>query len=1842
MASTPRAIDKDVWGPNQQTVSDNLISSCNSLWNMLSVSGAGIDGGATTAKQDFSGYFADLFDRNMGIRSTDQSDMMGALQAIISGLRDAQNAAQQEQKRIERAREWQREHDKWQADRDNAIWETWYDWWHAEPEINTSDLAPGPTPTITFSRPTPKAHDVPWPGSGGGGCSTSSARPDKLKTFVMKANSAADQLDGPIRDIDGAYQDFEAGWTWKDGSVTIQGMDDFIASVRKYNDWNREDAKWIEAIANAFIAAGSEGAVVTLSNQALAQAITASGANAARQHIDIPKFALIGMTQTTGYADDPINTATGNFIEPESDLVFTQASNLSLDRMYNSILALAQIRNDPEAADVGMFGVGWSSVLDQRIEMSSDGIIWVRADGRYVYFPVPDGTEQVRASRESFWLGAIDADSKQWLVSDNSGNVWTFTVSGDLATISSGPGTTVTVIRDSEGFVTALEHERGRRIDLEYVDGRVAVAMANDGRRVEYDYEGAHLVGVSTAQGRRNYHHDDAGLLDKVISNSGVIELVNTYDDLGRVRSQESDFGRVSRYAYLQGNITVVSDMDGDRSNTWIADNQGRTVGVIDSDDQRQSMSYDRYGNLIRSVDREGKTTTRFYNDRGHEIRTILPTGGELHFEWDDLDRLTMTVAENGSIVRYEYDADEDRNPSRVINPKGGVTHFEWENDLLRGISSPTGVTVTLDYNEFGELISSANTNGDTTRLVRDAAGHVIKSITPLGHTTKYEYDEAGNVVRRRDPEGVAWNFEYDAHGRMTASIDPYGATTRIQYGDHGRASKLIDPLGRVTEREFDDLGNVRALTLPDGAQFVFEHDALSRLLSITNPDGATWKQDWDAVGNPIGVTDPTGVSTQISGNLAAGAVSSRNGDGSSNGVIEFDSYGRPVKNTDPAGDAEIVTYDETGQPVELLDADGGLTKIDRDITGRIIQITSAEGHVTKYDYDSCGRLAQLIEPNGGATRFTYDADSRLISRINPEGEESTYTYDRSNRLVEAVIPGQGKSRWAYDKCGRVTFHQDLLTGIRRFVYDAAGQLVKATNGLGGTTHYEYDLRGHVVKITDPLGGVTKRSYNKIGQVSSVTDQLGRTTTATYDAAGRQTSQTNADGSTISLAYNANGELESSYANDKLLSKIKYDPITRTATVEDHTGKNGEVTHLLKFNRLGKLVSKIIQANDDETRAEWEYNRDGQRTAYRTENGSSIEYFHNESGELASAIHSDLGVASLNYDLAGRLIGIETGQVKNSWHYDDGFITRHVYSGEDGVEDGTRIERDTFGRVTAITTTTQRISYSYDGAGQLVELSATNGEHRSWKYDQAGRLTESTHNDQATKFEYDAASQLVSVHLPTNKIIRYEYDATGQRVLSASDEKTTRYQWDVRGSLVRLSIEHDGDTTSIDTHVDALGQLATINDTTLQWDVAATLPNLSSIDGDSLFHLPGVTLGTDIVADAWRPQSMTDPLDPYGGSLGGFDSHLPDNVQLTAGGTIAIAGLEWMGARLYDPNTASFLTQDPIAAPPATLWATSAYNYAANTPLSLADPYGLSPITDSDISALTAYNDSRNRGIGGFLADNWEYGLAGLAIIGGVALAATGVGGILVAGALAGGLVGGGTSLLTQKISNKSIDWKEVGIAATVGAVTGLVSMGVSNLIGAKMAQASPAAQKALLTHQSAAKVQTAGRGLWSRMNGTSAIQEAVKYEAKNSLNMATDNFTRKLLGDMAGEIVSSNAGYATETLIDANKNFTMEGLATTNAKSLLNATTKAHASALTFGVNPMPLNADTASVGEKWGRGIFKGAVDTTQRSFNDFVGHNIKDATADKVDGATMSVDHSVNLTQGIASGIKDGLGK
>ncbi|GAA0963078.1 RHS repeat domain-containing protein [Frigoribacterium faeni] len=88
-----------------------------------------------------------------------------------------------------------------------------------------------------------------------------------------------------------------------------------------------------------------------------------------------------------------------------------------------------------------------------------------------------------------------------------------------------GAGTVVRVTRAPDGLPSRLTHARGRTIDIDHVDGRVATLTASDGRRVEYAYDAAgRLVGATNEVGTRRYDWNDAGLVEKVTSASGVVE----------------------------------------------------------------------------------------------------------------------------------------------------------------------------------------------------------------------------------------------------------------------------------------------------------------------------------------------------------------------------------------------------------------------------------------------------------------------------------------------------------------------------------------------------------------------------------------------------------------------------------------------------------------------------------------------------------------------------------------------------------------------------------------------------------------------------------------------------------------------------------------------------------------------------------------------------------------------------------------------------------------------------------------------------------------------------------------------------------------------------------------------------------------------------------------------------------------------------------------------------------------------------------------------------------------------------------------------------------------------
>ncbi|PPI44676.1 type IV secretion protein Rhs, partial [Rathayibacter iranicus] len=1307
-----------------------------------------------------------------------------------------------------------------------------------------------------------------------------------------------------------------------DAEGVVSGFTSWLAA-------NDQDVVWARSIADAFTAAGGDGVVSTVADSALAVAVAAAGVTLSREDLTIGAAQVFGAAPTSGYADDPVNTSTGNFLDTEVDLGFPGgAGSLRLERTYNS-LDLSE----------GAFGPGWSSVTEVRLRVGDDGATLVLPDGRELLFP-RQGDGWDRAVGENRWLTReIDPEraGERLVVSGNDGSRWVFTVAGRWLSAGSGPGTRVDVEYDGDGALSRLVHERGRWVAVEWSGGRVVVAAASDGRRVEYEYDEGRLVAVSGPGGTRRYGWNPDGLLESVTDAAGVLEVRNTFDARRRVRTQASPFGRTTRYAYLPGRATVVSDTDGSRSNTWISDTRGRLVGVVDPLGRRQSMSYDAAGNLLAATGRDGTITAHAYDSRGRRTRTKTASGASITRTYDEFDRVVTVTAEADSITRYEYADETARSPSIVIDPEGGRTHLTWDAGLLIEVTDPEGVTVRLGYDSFGDLVTTTDADGNTARLLRDEAGRVVAAVSPSGARTEYRYTPTGQLASRRNPLGATWRYEYDGGGRLTGIVDPLGARTRMEHGEHGAVSRTVDPLGRVIGREFDDLGNVSAAILPDGTSWQFGYDALSRLTETTDPAGHLWRREYDADGGLSALIDPTGMRASVFTDPRTTAVS----DGTVSSRTRFDPLGRPVATEAQDGSTALTVYDRCGRPVELVDEEGALTRLTRDAAGRIIEQTIPSGATTRFEYDRCGRLTAITDPAGARTTLEYDADGRHTRWTGPTGDTGWSEYDAAGRVTARHSPGRGTARYRYDLLGRVVWSRDSWHGTRRYRYDPAGQLIEAVNGVGGVTRYEYDERGRNTTIIDPLGGITRRVFDAADHAVAATDPLGRTTTAGYDPAGRQLWQQNPDGHRLSWTYDTSGRETSLSADGRLLSETRRDLSARQAVITDHTAPDGPIEHTLAWNRRDQLIRRTRNGHG----LAWEYDADGNRTAMVGPDGARTRYERDSTGRVTAIEHPSLGRASFEYDAAGHLIASTAGGITQSWRHHDGYVTEHTTQTGSGTGSGagrTRVIRDEDGRITRLDGPTGSVEYRYDHAQQLLETRTNTGTNAgagtgasTFEYDAGGRLTRETGPDGRTSVhEYDAAGQLLATTRDDGSRIEYRYDGLGRRThVTAADGSHRPYAWSPAGWLDTITDTTPHGTTTTALHVDTLGELASINGATTWWDTASYAPALLAVGETPILATPGgVTgIGDTWTGGSWRAERATNADDLWGV---GPDTGLPPGITLPAGisitgsGGLAIAGLEWLGHRAYDPGTRGFLTVDPLDPITGAGWSGNPYSYA--------------------------------------------------------------------------------------------------------------------------------------------------------------------------------------------------------------------------------------------------------------------------------------------------------------------------
>ena len=1074
---------------------------------------------------------------------------------------------------------------------------------------------------------------------------------------------------------------------------------------------------------------------------------------------------------------------------------------------------------------------------------------------------------------------------------------------------------------------------------------------------------------------------------------------------------------------------------------------------MVDAHGGQVSMTYDSFGNMVRCVDRAGNVTSHRYDQRGRLTHTDLPTGGTIDCSWDDLDRLVSTTLANGARTTLDYDS-TNRDPVRVTDPCGGVTCLEWKDGLLLRATNPVGVSLRFSYDHHADLVSIENAHGEASHLIRDDAGRIVETISPGGVTTRFGYDDAGHLATVVTPDGATWAHRHDVAGRLIELVAPDSGVTKWEYRPDGQIARVIDPLGRVIERSYDDLGNVAGMQLPDGSAWGFAYDALSRLTHVMAPDAAQWTYAYDVDGNLSGVTDPAGFTRLFTDGLTASITS--DGHGRQLHRVDVDPYGLPAAVTDVTGAQQIVTRDLCGRPVEFQDESGAVTHVERDLAGRIVALVSPTGLRTSYSYDACGRMVDVTDPVGRVTRYSYTPDFQVATVTDPTGETARYEYDVMGRVVLSHVPGAGVSQYRYDPCGRLVFSCDLVHGPRHFSYDRAGQLVTATNPAGGVSRYDYDRCGRLVTRTDPTGGLTMYRHDECGRMISVIDPLGRVTEYTWDKTGDLAAITRPDGTVVSHRLSPKGVEE--YIDDQLVSRTLVTSTTRTVTIDDYTNPTSPWRHLFEYDPRGLLLThnivpvpgneSIVDEEPITSSEQWWYDAEGRRVRHLTLTGDSIDYAYTNTGELGSIRHSRLGEVSLEWDAAGRLAKLGSPLGQQQWGYTNGFVTSHTSS-----RGSTTISRDEMGRVLQVNAPHGDFRYGYDDSGSLTSADGPDGSSRRWVYDTAGRLVTTTCQDAGTSqtchYDYDLAGELVARVMqlePSDSTVEtyYRYDPCGRRTEAASSAgMREEFRWDSRGWLAGVRIVDPTRSQEFITHVDTFGCLTDVSSPTgrtpITWDLAADEPGLVQVGGISALPLPDGGVLTPLSADSdqarpWR-QPAINPLDPY--TL--IQEPLTADVSM-AGGHLGVADLVWMGARVYDSATASFLTTDPLAAPPGSLWEATSYGYAATNPLALADPLGLRPVTDAQMRQFAGTIDTRNlwdRHIRNVFS--WEtLGGVGLATIGGALMCF----GAEVPGAM---LIGAGGNMVFQQVVHGHVDYGEVALS---GALAPTGGSGLSEIAG--------------------------------------------------------------------------------------------------------------------------------------------------------------------------------------------------
>ena len=461
-----------------------------------------------------------------------------------------------------------------------------------------------------------------------------------------------------------------------------------------------------------------------------------------------------------------------------------------------------------------------------------------------------------------------------------------------------------------------------------------------------------------------------------------------------------------------------------------------------------------------------------------------------------------------------------------------------------------------------------------------------------------------------------------------------------------------------------------------------------------------------------------------------------------------------------------------------VFSADGRLLTILDGTTVRVSLDYDSSGHLTAAHYrgklinfatDSGGRITSIKDAAGRSVSLTY-TNGRLSQQTNADGQAATYSYDSAGNLTAITYAG-GKTTITYGGDPGFTAVATVTTpdgALRQYDTPRTPSEIRVIDGNGDAMLYTSSALGLLLSVTDPAGNTATYSYDAAGNRTQAVNAAGEAVNFSYDSSGNLAGITDSGNNRWSADY-SNGSLAHITDPNKNVWTLKYDASGNLIGVTNPLSGATSATR----SAAGQVTSVADPLGN---KSQYQYNPDGLISAFV--DGLNNRWTYDYDGAARTATKTDPAGTGLKvtYTTGNRIASLSAGTTQSNFDY----------SG---------IQRDSQSRITSYTDTFgNKLTYTYDAAGQMNSLTLPGGKTVNYQYDHLHRLSKvSDWQGNFAFYSYDTAGYPVSLSVSGGPVTIYQYDGARnlRAIVSTGPDGTPvaayRYTMDGNGNRTTVS-----------------------------------------------------------------------------------------------------------------------------------------------------------------------------------------------------------------------------------------------------------------------------------------------------------------------------------------------------------------------------------------------------------------------------------------------------------------------